>query len=240
MNRRAALGGICLLLAAGPLSGQTADAILARHMEAEGGLQKAGRVHAIRLKGTLEIGPGQAFPFKLEASRPNRIRVESRAPDGLVYLRLYDGQTGFQFDETGRLYQTSDRDAAAERSGGFCDFLLDPAAKGVRVEFLEHQAVAGRDAYRMRFTRAGGLVTTHWIDTQTFLELQREEERDTPQGRRTFVTRFSDFRLVEGMPISFHREISVRFSSQTRIFQVTEVELNPDLPDGDFSLAPSR
>lgn len=236
MNRRG-LATLGLAFAAScSLCAQTADSILAKHLEAQGGFQTSARIHSIRMKGTLEAAPGAVFPLTMEMARPSKVKVESRAPDGLIYLRLFDGVKGFRTDETPRLYQMTARDAGAEASEGFCGYLLDPAARSVRAEFMEHQEIAGRDAYRMKITRGDGEVTTHWIDTKTFLELQREEDRDTPAGRRTFVTRFSDFRLVEGMPIAFRREIGPRFSSKSQIFQITQVELNPELPDSDFSL----
>ncbi|HET6331069.1 MAG TPA: hypothetical protein VFF76_09810 [Holophagaceae bacterium] len=218
------------------LSAQSAIAILAKHLEAQGGLQKTARIHSIRMRGMLELAPGESFPLTVEMARPNKVRVESRAPDGLIYLRLFDGAKGFETDEKSRLYEMAQRDADAEASEGFCGYILDPAAKGVRAEFMEHQEVSGRDTYRMKLTRAGDQVTAHWIDTRTFLELQREEDRDTSQGRRTFVTRFSDFRMVEGIPIPFRQEIGVRFAAQGRVFQITQVELNPALPDSDFRL----
>jgi hypothetical protein len=227
------------LAAACALSAQSADSILAKHLEAEGGLQKTASIHSVRMRGTLQASHGESFPLTIEMARPNKVRVESRAPDGLIYLRLFDGAKGFDTDEKSRLYEMSQRDVDAESSRGFCGYLLDPAAKGVRVEFLEHQQVSGRDTYRMKLTRADGQTTAHWIDSRTFLELQREEDRDTPQGRRTFVTRFSDFRLVEGMAVPFRIEIGARFAAEGRVFQITQVELNAALPDSDFALPAS-
>lgn len=223
------------LAAACSLSAQSAVAILAKHLEAQGGLQKTARIHTIRMKGTLEGAAGETFPLTVEMARPNKLRVESRVADGLIYLRVFDGTKGFETDEKSRLYEMTQRDVDAEASEGFCGYLLDPAAKGIRAEFMEHQEVSGRDTYRMKVTRAGGQVTAHWIDSRTFLELQRQEDRDTPQGRRTFVTRYSDFRLVEGMAVPFRIETGARFAARGRVFQITQVELNPQLPDSDFA-----
>ena len=237
--RRPAAAGMALA-AACALRAQSSDSILAKHLEAQGGLQKTARIHTIRMRGTLEGAPGETFPVTIEMARPNKVRVESRVPDGLIYLSVFDGVKGFETDEKSRLYEMTQRDVDAESSEGFGAYLLDPAATGVRTEFMEHQQIAGRDTYRMKLTRAGGQVTAHWIDSRTFLELQREEDRDTPQGRRTFVTRYSDFRLVEGMAVPFRIEVGARFAAQGRVFQITQVELNPDLPDSDFALPAAR
>lgn len=223
-----------------PLAAQSGEAILAKHLVAEGGFQTSTKIQTLRLRGTVELAPGSSFPLLIEVARPNKLRMESRAADGLVYLRLFDGTKGYLTDETGRLYQMTDRDAEAERSEGFCGFLLDPSIKGARADFLEHQQAENRDTYRVKVTRPGGGISTHWIDTRTFLELQREEDRDTPKGRRTFVTRFSDFRLVGELPIPFRREEGQRFSPLSLVFQITQVEVNPKLADSDFTLPPSK
>ncbi len=224
------------LLAGMPLLAQSGDAILAKHLVAEGGFQTSAKIQTLRLRGTVELAPGQSYPLVIEMARPNKLRMESHAPDGMVYLRLFDGVKGYLTDEDGRLYQMTDRDVEAERSEGFCGFVMDPAAKGARADFLEHQQAAERDAYRIKLTRPGGAISTHWIDAHAFLELQREEDRDTPKGRRTFVTRFSDFRLVEDLPIPFRREEGQRFSSKSLVFQITQVEVNPKLADSAFTL----
>ncbi len=227
---------LAALVAVAPLAAQSGDAILAKHLEAEGGFQRSATIQTLRLRGTVELAPGASFPLLIEMARPNKLRMESHAPDGLVYLRLFDGTKGYLTDEAGQLYQMTDRDVEAERSEGFAGFLLDPSVRGARADFLEHQQAENRDTYRLKLTRPGGATGTTWIDARTFLELQREEDRDTPKGRRTFVTRFSDFRMVEDLPIPFRRVEGQRFSPQSLVFQITQVEVNPKLADSAFTL----
>lgn len=234
--------GFCALAlcAAAPASAQTADEILASHLEALGGSAKLAQLHAIRLKGTLDLGPDGVFPITLEAARPGRYRLESRAADGLVYLRLFDGAKGWAADPGGAVFIMTDRDADAEKEDGFDGILATGSASGCRFEFMERQAVLGRNAFRVKATRKDGQVSTHWIDTRTFLELQREEDRDTPEGRRTFVTAYSDFRVADGFVVPFRREISQRFSAKRMVIQFDQCALNPAIPDSDFQLNPAR
>ncbi len=224
------------IFAMAPLLAQSGDAVLAKHLEAEGGLQRSATIQTLRMRGTVELAPDASFPLVIELARPNKLRMESHAPDGLVYLRLFDGVKGYLTDETGQLYQMTDRDVEAEKSEGFGGYLLDPSVKGARADFLEHQQAENRDTYRLKLTRPGGSISNHWIDARTFLELQREEDRDTPKGRRTFVTRFSDFRMVDGLPIPFRRVEGQRFSAQSLVFQITQVEVNPKLAESAFTL----
>ena len=234
--------GLCALAlcAAAPAAAQTADEILASHLEALGGQAKLSKLHAIRLTGTLDLGPDGVFPVTLEAARPGRYRLESRAADGLVYLRLFDGAKGWAADPGGSVFIMTDRDAAAERADGFDGILVAGPAEGCRFEFMERQGIAGRDTFRVKATRKDGQASTHWIDTRTFLELQREEARDTPEGRRTFVIAYSDFRVADGFVLPFRLEISQRFSSKRMAIQFDRCVLNPALPDSEFQLNPAR
>lgn len=239
---RAATACFMLLFGAAPAASQTVevDAILARHLEALGGRAKLAQLHAIRLTGRLDLGADGVFPITLEAKRPGRFRLESRASDGLVYLRLFDGTKGWAADPGGPVFTMTDRDAAAEREDGFDGILLADAASGCRFEFMEHQGIGGRDTYRVKATRKDNQASTHWIDTQTFLEFQREVDRDTPAGRRTFLIEFSDFRIADGFVIPFRRRISQRFSAKQMVIQFDQVVLNPEIPDSEFELNPAR
>ncbi|MBS1784070.1 MAG: hypothetical protein JST24_01430, partial [Acidobacteria bacterium] len=53
----------------------------------------------------------------------------------------------------------------------------------------------------------------------------------------TFVTRYSDFRMVQDLPIPFRREEGERFSPLSLVFQISTVEVNPKLADTDFTLS---
>ena len=237
---RAAAAPLLVLCGAAPMSAQTVDAILARHFEALGGAAKLAQLHSLHLKGTLDLGQDGVFPITLDAARPGRYRLESRAPDGLVLLRLFDGAKGWVSEPGAPVFTMTDRDDAVEREDGFDGILCAGAASGCRFEFIEHQGIGGRDTFRVKATRKDGQVSTHWIDTKTFLEMQREEDRDTPEGRRTFVTVFSDFRIADGFVIPFRREISQRFSPKQMVIQFEQCAVNPAIPDSTFSLNPAR
>lgn len=228
---------VCLLaaLSASILSAQSVDAILSRHLQAMGGLQKLHAIRSMRLKGTLELGPGAVLPVVLEVARPNRSRLEARA-EKVTLLRVFDGNRGWQTDlATGALRPFTVAEEQAAQDETFDGDLIEPMARGARAELVGRQMLNGRHTYQVRLTEKDGTKTLHWIDCDLFLEFQREREVDTPDGRRTQVTRFSDFRLLEGIPTPFHVETGVKFAQQREVVQIREAQVNPAIPDADFT-----
>lgn len=231
---------VLVAFAAFPLAAQSADAILAKHLQAMGGIEKLRAVHAIRLKGTLEVAPGVQLPLVIEEARPNKARLEARDGD-ITFLRLFDGTKGWSSDPStgGVLRPFTAQELKAALRDTFDGDLVDLAAHGARLESTGRQLIQGREAYGLKVVEADGKTSLHWIDAQSFLEVQREEDMETAQGRRTQLMRFSDFRIVEGMPMAFRVESGQKFSSKVQIIQISQVQMNPVIPDSDFE-APAR
>lgn len=230
-----------MALAAAPLAAQDANAILARHMQAMGGLEKLRAVHSIRIKGTMETAPGIALPLLIEEARPNKSRVEARDAD-LVFLRVFNGAKGWLSDPStgGALRPFTAPELKEAMQGTFDGELVDPAARGARVESIGRQMIQGREAYGLKILEKDGSTSLHWVDGQSFLEIQRERDTDSPLGRRTQLMRFSDFRLVEGMPVAFRVESSQKFTTKVQIIKVSQVQMNPAIPDSDFEAPAAR
>lgn len=218
-----------------PMAAQSADAILSRHLQAVGGLEKLHAVHAIRLKGTLEAAPGVILPLVIEEVRPNKSRTEARDAD-MVFLRMFNGTKGWLSDPStgGALRPFTAAELKAAMGETFDGDLVDLAARGARVESIGRQMIQGREAYGLKVAEKDGSASLHWVDAQSFLEIQREWDIDSPLGRRTQLMRFSDFRLVEGLPMAFRVESGQKFTSKVQIVQISQVQVNPSIPDADF------
>ena len=232
---------VLLLSAAAPLGAQGAETILAKHLQAMGGLEKLHAVHSVRIKGTLEAGQGVSLPLVIEEARPNKARFEIRSADVAV-LRVFDGTRGWASDPStgGKLRPFTAAELKAAAAETFDGDLVDLPARGARAESIGRQMILGREAYGIKVFEKDGSASLHWVDALMFLELQREREVDTPQGRRTEVTRFSDFRVVEGIPMPFRIESGQKFSPRSQTIVVGQVQVNPAIPAPDFEAPAPR
>jgi hypothetical protein len=232
---------VLLALLSAPVAAQSADAILSRHLQAIGGLEKLQAVHAIRLKGTLEAAPGMVFPLVIEEVRPNKSRTEATDGD-LRFLRLFNGTKGWLSDPStgGALRPFTAQEQKAAMAETFDSGLVGIAARGARMESIGRQMIQGREAYGLKVAEKDGTTCLHWVDAQSFLEIQREWDTESPLGRRTQLVRFSDFRLVDGMAMAFRVESGQKFTSKVQIIQIRQVQMNPAIPDSDFEPPAAR
>ncbi len=239
MRRRALASAFALAGCA--LGAQGVDAILAKHVQAIGGLDKLRAIHAVKLKGTLEVAPGVALPLVMEMARPNRSRLEAGSGDR-VFLRLFDGAKGWESSPAtgGALRPFTAAEVQDAQRASFDGDLIDPSARGARVESMGRQMINGHDTYRLKVTEKDGSVSTHWVDVDHFLELQREREVASPEGRKTETEAFSDFRLVEGVAMPFRVRAGQKYSQQVQTIQIAEVLLNPAVSDADFKPPATR
>ena len=65
--------GLGIALAA-PAAAQGVDEIIAKHVDAMGGMEKIKSVKSVRMTGTMGLGQGIEAPIVLEIKRPNALR----------------------------------------------------------------------------------------------------------------------------------------------------------------------
>ncbi|MGC1797772.1 MAG: hypothetical protein WA713_16900, partial [Candidatus Acidiferrales bacterium] len=75
-------------------SAQTVDEVIAKNIQAHGGMDKLKSVNTIRTTGKLTAGQFRAG-FLQENKRPDKVREETII-QGLAQVQGYDGKTGWQ------------------------------------------------------------------------------------------------------------------------------------------------
>ncbi len=78
---------------------QTVDEVIAKNIQAHGGLEKLKAIKTIRTIGKLTQGSFRAG-FLQENKRPGKVREETII-QGLVQIQAYDGKTGWQISPFG-------------------------------------------------------------------------------------------------------------------------------------------
>jgi len=221
---------------------QTVDEIVSRHIEARGGLGKIKAVESIRMTGRANAGPGRDALVHREVKRPSRIRTEFTV-QGMTGVYAFDGERGWEVSPfLGRMDPEPMSPESAQQAGEQADIdgpLVDWRAKGHRVALVGRETVEGREAYRLEVTLAGGSVRHDSIDAESFLLVQTESKRLVRGHKRDVVTRFSDYRNVEGLPYA-HTIVTSTAGAARRLSVVVEtVELDPTLDDARFRMPAS-
>jgi hypothetical protein len=178
-------------------------------------------------------------PFVLELKRPAKTRIEIEFA-GKTAVQVYDGTSGWllrPFLNRDDWEPFSPEQAKAQKGQWELGSpLIDPAAKGAKVELVSVEPVEGHDAYKLKLTRKGGEVQHVWIDAKSFLDVKVEGLPRRMDGRlhAVWVTE-RDFRPVQGLMVPFALETAVDGFADTHKMIIEKVALNPKLDDARFA-----
>ena len=167
------------------LAAQTAEELVARNLQARGGVEKIKAIRTLRIGARLQGGGGFTAKLGRVAMAPNLLR-QVFTIQGMSQILAYDGSTGWQISPfEGRkdpelLGEDDLRDLTEDAD--FYGPLVDYRSKDNRIEYLGHDTVDGDDVYRLKVTLANGDILYYYLDPDTCLEI-RIEKRETNAGR---------------------------------------------------------
>ncbi len=231
-----------LLLAVASLSSlaftQTVDEIIAKNIQARGGLEKIKNLQTLRMSGRLSMG-GFRAQFVEEAKRPLKIRQE-QIIQGMAGVDAYDGKTAWRVAPwEGRkdpdLISADDRKyllEAADIEGQ----LIDYKNKDHQAEYVGHDSVEGTDCYKIKLTLASGDVRYYYIDADTFLELKIEDEVKVRGTVRYTETYYGDYEKVDGMFFPMAIEMGGKGETERAKMTVDKIDVNQPIPDARFAM----
>ncbi len=217
---------------------QTVDEIIAKNIQAHGGLEKLKSVETKRMTGKFSAGSFRAEVVQ-ENKRPNKVR-EEMIIQGMAAVQAYDGKTGWQVQPFGGrkdpdLLSADDTKALVE-DADIDGQLVDYKNKDHRAELIGHDSVEGTDCYKIKLTLANGDVRYYYIDTDSFLELKVETERNIRGTVHYDETLYGDYEEVNGMYFPFAIESGAKGEPEHQRYTVEKMEINVPLSDARFSI----
>src|ERR1700691_5253306 len=221
---------------------QTADELIAKNIQARGGMEKMKAIKTLRVTAKFEGGGGFTASVGQENERPNLIR-QSFTLQGMTAVQAYDGSTGWQIQPFGgkkdpELMGEDDlRDLLLDAD--FDGPLVDYQAKGSTVEYLGHDVVDGDDALRLKVTLKNGDIIYDYLDPDTYIEIRREIQQFIRGSVRDRVVGLGSYKPVAGVmyPFSISQGTKAHPDDQTTTIQ--KIEANVTIDPADFNLPAS-
>lgn len=191
----------------------------------------------------------QTVPITVKQRGANQQRLQLQEPDGLV-TTVINGLAASVLPAQGSPRRLPAQSALSMESRFFPFFsdILKLLDADVSVVDLGSRTIEGVPCHGVQIARhpAGKDPLSHirelasplkvWISQSTFLPVQIEYVRlavDNQHVVMHFSRTFSDYRAVNGIAVAFQQE--ERFEGQLMYrFQLTTVQLNAGLTDGDF------
>jgi hypothetical protein len=225
-------------------SAQTAEELVAKNIQARGGMEKIKAIKSLRTTGTFDAG-GFKAAVGSESKRPDMLR-QTFSVQGMTRIQAYDGTTGWQISPFGgkkdpELLGEDDVRTLVE-AADFDGPLVDAVAKGNKVEYLGHDEVDGDDALKLKITLKNGDIFYYYLDPDTFLEIEIDRQVFIRGSVRERVTMLGSYKPVDGVMYPFSMETGAKNDSDSRArITITKMEANVPLDDKSFKMpsAPS-
>jgi hypothetical protein len=217
---------------------QTVDEIIAKNVQARGGLEKLRAIKTLRVTAKFSQGSFRAI-YVQENKREGKVREETII-QGMAQVQAYDGSTAWQINPFGgrkdpELMSQDDTKPLlidADLEGP----LVDYKQKGHKAELVGHDPVEGTDCYKIKLTLKNGDIRYYFLDADSFLEIKFETQTLVRGAVQYNDTMLGDYEQVDGVYFPFAIETAETNTDDWTRFTVEKIEPNVPLEDTRFSL----
>jgi hypothetical protein len=223
----------------------TADELVAKNIEAKGGIDKIHAIQSLRFSGKLLInGDSTKLDYVAVIKRPSSVRYEAEL-QGLTQVQAYDGTQAWQINPfQGRKdpekLSADDAKGMGEDAVDFAGALVDYKAKDYKLEYLGIEDVDGTDAHKLRVTRPNGDITYVYLDPDYFLEIRTINRRIEHGVPRETVTDYGDYETVNGAYFPFAQASGPKGSTDRQKLQYEKADVNAVVDESQFRFPTAR
>lgn len=226
-------------LAGAALQAQTADEIIAKHLEARGGKDKIKAIQSVRMTGKMTLGQGMEAPIILEVARPKKVRMEFTV-QGMTGIQAYDGTTGWSvmpfMGKKEPEAMSADEIKQTEDQADLDGPLVDYKEKGHQVEYAGKEDVEGTPAYKLKVTKKNGDIANVYIDSESYMDIKESGKINIRGQEIENEVTFSDFKPVEGVMYPFTLEQKPKGAPGGTVITLSKIEVNPTLDASRFAM----
>jgi outer membrane lipoprotein-sorting protein len=240
MRVREAVAAALSLFVASSAMALTADELIAKNIQARGGLEKIRAIQTLRSTGTFRFsGPGFSVELRYTQliKRPGMMRMEVML-QGLSAVTAWDGSVGWQVQPfQGRVdpeRMAADDVKGLQLTADIDGPLVDAKAKGNAVEYLGTEDVDGTDAHKLKVTLKNGGVRYVYLDPDYFLEIRTLDQITIRGVLAEQESDLGNYEQVNGWFLPFSIESGAKGGPKGQKITLDKVEANVELGDAMF------
>ena len=233
---------LALALVCAAARAQTVDEIIAKNVEARGGLEKLRAIKTLRMTAKFSNG-GFRADFVQENKRDDKVR-EGFTVQGMTQVEAYDGRQAWQINPFGGRkdpeLMSQDDSKGLVLDGDLEGPLVDYTQKGHTAELMGHDSVEGTDCYKIKLNLKNGGIRYYYLDADSFLEIKFENQSKVRGAFQYTDTLLGDYEKVDGVYFPFSIESAETGTDNWGRFTVVKIEPNVPLDDSHFALPATK
>jgi hypothetical protein len=216
----------------------TVDALVAKNIEAKGGIDALRAVRSVRFTGKMLVNQGQMeLAYTQTKERPGRVRAEATL-QGMTMVQAYDGTEGWKISPFGGRKDPEKMSADDTKSliedAEIDGPLVDWEAKGSTVEYLGPEDVEGTLAHKLKVVRKNGDISYVYLDPDYFLEIRILTQRQEQGAQVEVETDLGDYEKIAGVFFPFSVEAGPKGSTDKQKIIIEKAEANAAADEAAF------
>ena len=219
------------------LEAQTADDIIAKHIEAVGGREKLSGISSVQYENTLQI-MGNDASSKIVILNGKGYRTESDF-NGQKMVQVYTDKGGWAVNPMAGATEPQAMPEEQYKAGAeqiYAVPFLDYAARGGKAELLGQEKVGDVNAYKIKLSLKDNGATTYFIDPATYYIIKTIRSAEM-MGQPVDVTvNYSNFKKTDYgwvVPQDLQIDMGGQFSLTAK---VNKVEVNKPVDASVFAM----
>ncbi len=214
------------------------DELVAKNLEAKGGLAALDAIKSIRFEGRLIANQGQLeLKYSETKRRPGEVRTDA-VLQGMNLVQAYNGTSGWKiFPLYGRKdpeKMSADESKSLVEEAEIGGPLENWKAQGKTVTYLGTEDVEGTAAHKLKVVRKNGDVSYVYLDPDYFLEIRVIDQRVEQGAQLEVETDLGDYEKINGVYFPFSVETGNKGSTDKQKIVIEKGEANVPVDDSIF------
>lgn len=192
------------------------DELIAKNIEARGGLENIQAINTLFTMGSAQLpSMGMEMPIKVFAKRPKKVRVEVVIESmGAEIVQAYDGEKAWTINPMagpGAQEMPMEQARTVIDQADMDGRLINHEEKGYAITYVGEEEVRGKNAHKLQVSKEGEPDLFVFLDAETFLEVKTQTEGVNPMSgaAATVESYTSNFREVNGVMMPYKIEVVI-------------------------------
>ena len=182
---------------------QTADELVAKHVEALGGSGALTAINSVQFEGEMRFPGDFKLTYKEVRAKDKGASKTEAALQGLTLTQAYDGTNGWRINPfQGRKdaeTMSADEARSVADNGSITGPLVNAKADGSTVTYLGREDFDGTDTYKLKVAQKDGDEFVYLLEPETMLAIKVTETRRIRGSQQVSETELGDYEKVAGV-----------------------------------------